>query len=98
VPSDPEIVTAVAFVADTVKVDEAPAATEVGLALIETVGAAVDPLKFAPPPQAVINPAISRLAEASVSSLKRWTTLKPRAVFKVFLLLVLYRAQCSPEA
>jgi hypothetical protein len=95
VPSDPEIVTAVAFVADTVKVDEAPAATEVGLALIETVGAAVDPLKFAPPPQAVINAAISTLPEAIVSNRKCRTTLETRAVFKVFLLLVLYREKRS---
>jgi hypothetical protein len=95
VPSDPEIVTWVAFVADTVKVDEAPAAIEVGPAIIETVGAPVDPLKFAPPPQAVVNTANSRLPEATVSIRNRRTTLETRAVFKVFLLLVLYREKRS---
>jgi hypothetical protein len=33
------IVTAVAFIADTVRVDEAPAAIEVGWAVMATVGA-----------------------------------------------------------
>lgn len=37
-PSDPVTFTAVAFVADTVKVEEAPAAMEVGLAAMVTVG------------------------------------------------------------
>lgn len=37
-PSEPVTVTAVALVAATVKVDAAPAATEVGFALIVTVG------------------------------------------------------------
>jgi hypothetical protein len=39
--SDPVIVTEVAFVAATVKVDEAPAVIEAGLALMVTVGAGV---------------------------------------------------------
>ena len=39
VPSLPATVTCVALVAVTVRVDELPAATEVGLALIATVGA-----------------------------------------------------------
>jgi hypothetical protein len=38
--SDPEMVTAVAFVATTVRVEEAPGATEVGFAEIVTVAAA----------------------------------------------------------
>ena len=37
----PVIVTVVAFVAATVKVDEEPAGMDVGLALIETVGAGI---------------------------------------------------------
>jgi hypothetical protein len=43
------IVTVVALVAATVKVDGLPAGTEVGLAVIATVGAAVEPLKLVPP-------------------------------------------------
>lgn len=39
-PSDPASVTCVAFVALTVKRDELPGATEAGLAVIVTVGAA----------------------------------------------------------
>ena len=38
-PSEPLIVTCVALVADTVSVDEPPAAMDVGAALIVTVGA-----------------------------------------------------------
>jgi hypothetical protein len=38
--SDPVIVTVVAFVAPTVSVDELPAAIEVGVATMVTVGAA----------------------------------------------------------
>jgi hypothetical protein len=37
-PSDPVTVTVVAFVAATVNVEEAPAAIEVGLAVMVTVG------------------------------------------------------------
>ena len=43
-PSDPEIVTVVAFVAVTVNVDDAPAAIEAGLAVIVTVGVVVGPV------------------------------------------------------
>jgi len=42
-PSDPVTVTAVAFVAATVNVEEAPAAIEVGLAVMVTVGAVDEP-------------------------------------------------------
>ena len=48
-PSDPVTVTLVAFVAVTVNVEEAPAAIDVGLAVIVTVGA-VDPGPTEPQP------------------------------------------------
>jgi hypothetical protein len=49
--------TVVAFVAVTVRVDDAPAETDVGLALMVTVGAGLVPpplLPPPPPPQALI--------------------------------------------
>jgi hypothetical protein len=47
-PSDPVTVTCVAFVADTVKVDELPAVIVVGLEVMLTVGVGVL-VKVAPP-------------------------------------------------
>jgi hypothetical protein len=41
VPSLPEIVTCVAFTAETVRIEELPAVIEVGFALICTAGAAL---------------------------------------------------------
>ena len=58
----------VALVAATVSVEDPPALIDAALELIDTVGAAVDPLKFAPPPQAVSNAANNRLPEANTSN------------------------------
>ena len=58
-PSDPVIVTCVAFVAVTVSMDELPAAIEVGLALMPTIGA----VGVEPPLKAVPQPVNSRHSE-----------------------------------
>ena len=62
-PSDPVTVTPVAFVAVTVNVDEAPAATVVGLAVMVTVAAAVVPLAVPAEP----HPATSRNGEQIIT-------------------------------
>jgi hypothetical protein len=61
-PSDPVTVTPVAFVAVTVNVDEAPAATVVGLAVMVTVAAAV-PLAVPAEP----HPAMTRSPEQIIT-------------------------------
>ena len=61
-PSEPVTVTPVAFVAVTVNVDEAPAATVVGLAVMVTVAAAV-PLAVPVEP----HPATSRNGEQIIT-------------------------------
>ena len=64
-PSEPVIVTPVAFVAATVNVDELPAATVVGLAVMVTVGAVL-PVPAEPLP-AEPHPATSRNGEQIIT-------------------------------
>jgi hypothetical protein len=55
--SVPVIVTVVAFVAVTVRIDEAPATIEVGLAVIATVGAPLTPAPVTTAVAVVVPPA-----------------------------------------
>jgi hypothetical protein len=92
-PSLPAIVTVVALVAVTVNVDELPAEIEAGLAVIVTVGGAVEPLKLVP-----LHPVNSNGSKRTgvIETRNRRTDLPTRAFAKVFLLLTPRGEHASP--
>jgi hypothetical protein len=88
-PSLPAMVTVVALVAVTVRVEGLPAETDAGLAAMLTVGAVMEPVKLVPPHPVNANGSVT---EAIVQKHFRPNNSRTRALCTVFSFRLTERA------